>query len=414
VTKLNAAGAGLVYSTFVGGTKSDFGDDFALDAAGNTYLVGGTLSPDFPTTPGTFDPGFGGGSEAFVVKLNPTGSALVYSTFLGNAGASAVAPDANGNAWLAGASGSAGATTADAFDRFFNGGNVDAYVAKLDANGSTLQFASFLGGSESDAGADVALDPAGNNVYVTGRTYSADFTTTPGVFDRTFGGDLMVFWGEGFVARVDLNGTAPPQEPPAPPPAAPALVTPAAGAVVTPPVTFDWGDVPGAVSYTIQVDEIWEFGAPLILSQSVGASQFTTSALPDGNWNWFWRVRAVNAEGTPGAWSEVRTITVQSTPPPSGPLSAPSLVSPASDARFSSGQSVAFDWGDVAGAATYTIQVDDSQSFSSPRVADRTLAFSQVTLSGLPSRRMWWRVRANDGAGAPGAWSAARRFEVRN
>ena len=81
--------------------------------------------------------------------------------------------------------------------------------------------------------------------------------------------------------------------------------------MAAPPVTFDWSDVAGAASYTIQVDEISQFGAPLILSASTTASQLTTSSLPDGNW--FWRVRAVTADGTAGAWSTVRTIQVQST-----------------------------------------------------------------------------------------------------
>jgi predicted phage tail protein len=324
----------------------------------------------------------------------------------------------------------------------------------------------------------------------------------------------LIFWGDAFVAEVDVAGTAPPQTPPAPPPAAPALVSPGDGAVSAQPVTFDWSDVTGAVSYTIQVDEISAFGAPLILSASTAASQLTTGSLPDGNW--FWRVRAVNGEGTPGAWSAVRAISVQSAPPPppppvpaapslvspadgasvasaltfdwsdvaaaawyvievddsasfaaplvwaatttpsslatnslpggtlfwrvrafnsdgiggpysgvrtiavgssappSGPLPAPALLSPASSARFSPGQSITFDWGDVAGAASYTIQIDDSESFSAPQTVNQTLAFSQLTTSTLPTRRMWWRVRANDGSGGAGAWSAARRFEVKN
>jgi hypothetical protein len=108
-------------------------------------------------------------------------------------------------------------------------------------------------------------------------------------------------------------------------------------------------------------------------------------------------------------------IEVQASGPPApGPLPSPSQLSPANDARFSPGQSITFDWSDVAGAATYTIEIDDSESFSAPLIVGQTLAFSQLTTSTLPTTRMWWRVRANDGSGTPGSWSGARRFEVKN
>jgi Beta-propeller repeat len=416
VTKLNPTGSGLVYSTFLGGSKSDFSAGFAVDTARNAYVVGSTLSADFPTTPGSFDRAFAG-SEGFVAKLNAAGSGLVYSTFLGEAAASAVTPDADGNAWLAGSTSSpTAATTPDASDRQFNGGPSDAYVAKLNATGSALLFATFLGGSDSEGAGDVALDSAGN-VYVTGQTISADFPATAGAFDRVFNGDPSIFWGDAFVAKIAFGGGAPPPPPPPPPvPGAPALVSPADGAVVAQPVTFDWSDVAEAASYTIQVDEVSEFGAPLILSASATASQFTTSSLPDGNW--FWRVRGVSSAGTPGAWSAVRAIQVQASapppPPPPGPLAAPSLLSPAHDARFSPGQSITFDWSDVSGAASYTIQIDDSESFSAPPTVSHTTSASSFTTSTLPTIRMWWRVRAHDASGAPGNWSSLRRFEVKD
>jgi hypothetical protein len=94
-------------------------------------------------------------------------------------------------------------------------------------------------------------------------------------------------------------------------------------------------------------------------------------------------------------------------------LAAPSLVSPANDARIAPGTSITFDWTDVAGAASYTIQIDDTETFSAPLTVDQTLAASQFTTSTLPTARMWWRVRANDANGAAGAWSAVRRFEVK-
>ena len=97
-----------------------------------------------------------------------------------------------------------------------------------------------------------------------------------------------------------------------------------------------------------------------------------------------------------------------------GPLPAPSLLAPAADVRFSPGQAILFDWSHVAGAATYTIQVDDSSSFSSPLVLKQTVSASELGTSTLPTQRMWWRVRASDASGSPGNWSGARRFEVKN
>ena len=92
---------------------------------------------------------------------------------------------------------------------------------------------------------------------------------------------------------------------------------------------------------------------------------------------------------------------------------APTLLSPANDARFSPGQAITFDWSDVSGAASYTIQIDDSSTFTAPLTVSQTVAVSRYTTSTLPTRRMWWRVRANNSAGNPGAWSAVRRLEVK-
>ena len=83
MTKLNAAGTALVYSTYLGGSGDDFGTGIAVDAAGNAYVTGLHPSGNFPTTPGAFQTTFGGGPDAFVTKLNTAGTALVYSTYLG-------------------------------------------------------------------------------------------------------------------------------------------------------------------------------------------------------------------------------------------------------------------------------------------------------------------------------------------
>jgi hypothetical protein len=130
----------------------------------------------------------------------------------------------------------------------------------------------------------------------------------------------------------------------------------------------------------------------------------------------------VQLSATLGGSSQFATITVgptstptptpTPTPPPAG-LAAPSLAGPASGAQLSSGRAITFDWNDVAGAASYTIQIDDDDKFSAPAVATETVSGSLFTTSTLPARRMWWRVRANSPSGIAGPWSSVRRFEVK-
>ncbi len=211
VTKLNASGSGLVYSTYLGGANEEDAESIALDAAGNAYLTGYTLSSNFPTTAGALDRTFGGAQDAFVAKLNASGSSLIYSTFLGGSSsysydyAFGVAVDAAGNAYVAGSTGSADfPTTTGALDTTFNGGSSwgDAFVAKLNPTGSGLVYSTYLGGSSDDRGYGLALDAAGD-AYVTGYTKSSAFPTTAGALDTTLGGTE-----DAFVAKLNAAGSS--------------------------------------------------------------------------------------------------------------------------------------------------------------------------------------------------------------
>jgi hypothetical protein len=118
--------------------------------------------------------------------------------------------------------------------------------------------------------------------------------------------------------------------------------------------------------------------------------------------------RSANVTVTPGA-----PPPPSPTPPPTGTLPAPSQLAPAADARFAPGTNITFDWSDVSGAANYTIQISDQSTFPSTIVSP-TVTSSQFSTGTLPVQTMWWRVRANDGSGRAGAWSSARRFEVKS
>jgi hypothetical protein len=314
LTKLNPAGSAPVYSTYLGGADFDSGNDVAIDGTGNAYVVGTTASTNFPTTPGAFDT-TPDGSDGFVTKLNAAGSALVFSTALGGSAtdsANGIVLDPAGDAWLA-----AGTTSADfpvspdAADSTINGGT-DAVIAELNAAGSALPYATFLGGSQSDNATDIGRDAAGN-LYVTGGTFSMDFPATVGAFDTVWNGDTSIFWGDAFVTKLSLTGDTTPPAPPAVP-VAPTLVAPANGANPEQPVGFDWGDVTGAASYTIEIDDSSSFTAPLVRTQTVTSSSYLAGGLPATNL--FWRVKAINSAGTAGPFSATRSVLPQAAPAP--------------------------------------------------------------------------------------------------
>jgi len=195
-----------LYASFLGGASGEEGFGVAVDARDYSYIVGTTTSSDFPATPGAFDRTLSSGTDVFVAKITPDGSALVYATYLGGTsiyaeeGAS-ISVDGDGNAYFTGRTGSADfPTTPGAYDRTHNGG-WDAFITKLDPNGSALVYSTFLGGSaENDYGVSLALEDTGS-VFVTGFTESDDFPTTPGAFDRTYN---TLY--DAYVAKLDPAG----------------------------------------------------------------------------------------------------------------------------------------------------------------------------------------------------------------
>jgi Beta-propeller repeat len=210
VTKLNPTGSSLVYSTYLGGSGGDSVGNIAIDSAGNAYVVGETTSSDFPITPGAFQPTAASGDTGFVAKLNASGSALIYSTYLGGSGrdaATGVAIDGSGNAFVAGDTSSTDfPTTPGAFQPTYPGGPGDVFVSKLNATGSSLVYSTYLGASSSggtDTFHGIAVDSAGFT-YVTGNTTSTSFPTTLGAFQTAFAGGSS----DGFVAKLNVAGSA--------------------------------------------------------------------------------------------------------------------------------------------------------------------------------------------------------------
>jgi hypothetical protein len=202
VTKLNATGSALVYSTYLGGNAIDDGRGIAVDPAGNAYVVGITFSTNFPTV-NPFQAAKGLQQDAFVAKINPTGTAWVYATYLGGNAVDegyGIAADASGNAYVTGYTGSTNFPLQSPY-RSSNAASVDAFVTKLNPAGSALVYSTYLGGSATDYGTAIAVDSSGS-AYVTGIVDSTDFPVVNPMQVHLAGADDV------FVTKFNPSGSA--------------------------------------------------------------------------------------------------------------------------------------------------------------------------------------------------------------
>lgn len=204
VTQYNPAGTALLYSTYLGGDNSDYSNAIAVDPSGNAYVTGYTYSANFPTkAPLQAGLALAPSTDAIVAKLNPTGSVLLYSTYLGGDFediASSIAVDALGNAYVTGYTISTNFPTKDPLQankvRY-----QDAFIAKFNPTGSALLYSTYLGGTETDVGNSIAVDPSGN-AYVAGGTLSTNFPTKAPLQPALAGSS------DAFVAKLNPTGSA--------------------------------------------------------------------------------------------------------------------------------------------------------------------------------------------------------------
>ena len=200
VVKLSPAGA-VLNSTLFGGSVNDYGSSIAVDSAGNVYIAGLATSADIPTA-NPLQASLGGLVDVFVAKINPSGTGLIYSTYLGASGiegASSIAIDSVGNLYVTGLTSSNNFTTLDPLQATHGGGTFDAFVVKLNAAGTQLLYSTFLGGSGEDRAFRIAVDAA-SNAYVTGDTDSTNFPMLNALQPNKGGS------ADAFVAKINPLG----------------------------------------------------------------------------------------------------------------------------------------------------------------------------------------------------------------
>jgi RHS repeat-associated protein len=436
-TTLNSAGSTLVYATYVGGSSADSATGIALDNSGNAYVVGTTSSTNFPTTSGSYQPSYGGGaSNAFVAKLNSSGTTLVYSTYVGTTTVTgnAIAVDRSGQAYLTGQSGSAvlvdalnaaGSTLVYGKTISGNGTNtgygiaVDsqgrvsvtgstssnnlpttsgayqssspgfqpAFVAQY-SSGGTLTYLSYLGGSFTATGYAVAVTPTGAAVVV-GKTNSSNFPTSGGAYQTSNGGGT-----DAFVSEF-TRGAAPPRI---------TAITTDTGASSSDAITSSQnlhilGTATPSTTVTLERADVGVLGAAAVSSGGTFSYDYSGTTLAEGTWDFV--ARDDDGSTSKSAYSPDFLVTVDRTAP------TVNVGVPASTSTLA--PQVRITASDLAGiAANATVALDLATSSSGPWTlgyATGTLTNDQatITLPTLSSTGTWYvRARVLDLAGNQG------------
>ena len=271
LTKLNASGSGIVYSTYLGGSGGQIGfpeqaNAVAVDASGNAYIAGSTNSTNFPVTAGAFQTSYNGEQDAFIAKFNATGNSLIYSTYLGGSyfnWANGLAVTASGTAYVAGYTSSYDFPSIAPVQFSFNG-LYDAFVSVFNATGNALSFSTFYGGSGADTANAIAVDAAGN-MYVGGQTSSLDLTLLDPIQAANAGNPI------GWLARLGVSSTPPPQFPSV------VGVTPASGSGNSATFTAQFSDPAGVSALSSAVLLINATSSPSYgcqVTYSIPANQF--------------------------------------------------------------------------------------------------------------------------------------------
>lgn len=244
VTRLNADGASIAYSTLWGGSADEFPSALVVDATGAAHLTGQTASDDLPAS-GALD----GGPDAFMAQFSPDGSALVQATYIGGSGGErgyALALDGADRAWIVGSTNSTDLPVSlDAHQPTYGGGSSDAFVMIIDPSG-VLLYVTYLGGAQADNAYAMLLD--GETVTLTGNTTSADWPTTPGTYDADINGFV-----DAIVMRLQIGAIgASETTTPTPTETPPTIPAPTDTATVTPTPTFTPTEEPTATATPTQ------------------------------------------------------------------------------------------------------------------------------------------------------------------